>query len=92
MTTTSSACALMPSSAITAQIASRRAGSPCPEPYWSAAAPAPATRSCTTWATASIGSAVRLGIPPASETTSGRLATANSARIWDADMPRVRAA
>ena len=33
-----------------------------------------------------------LGIPPASETTSGRLATANSARISEAVMPWVRAA
>ena len=32
------------------------------------------------------------GIPPASETTSGRLATANSARISDAVIPAVRAA
>jgi hypothetical protein len=32
------------------------------------------------------------GIPPASDTTSGRLATANSARISDAVMPLVRAA
>ena len=31
-------------------------------------------------------------MPPASETTSGRLATANSARISDAVMPAVRAA
>ena len=32
------------------------------------------------------------GMPPASETTSGRAATANSARISDATMPRARAA
>ncbi len=31
-------------------------------------------------------------MPPASETTSGRLATANSARISDAVIPAVRAA
>ena len=31
-------------------------------------------------------------MPPASETTSGRLATANSARISDAVMPAARAA
>jgi hypothetical protein len=31
-------------------------------------------------------------MPPASETTSGRLATANSARISEAVMPAVRAA
>ncbi len=33
-----------------------------------------------------------LGIPPARETTSGRLATEKSARISDAVMPAVRAA
>ena len=43
-------------------------------------------------ATASSGSPVMFGIPPASETTSGRLATANSARISEAVMPWVRAA
>ena len=32
------------------------------------------------------------GMPPASETTSGRLATANNARISDAVIPFVRAA
>ncbi len=33
-----------------------------------------------------------LGIPPASDTTSGRLATANKARISDAFIAWVRAA
>ena len=33
-----------------------------------------------------------LGIPPASETTSGRLATANKARMADAVMPCARSA
>jgi hypothetical protein len=33
-----------------------------------------------------------LGIPPASDTTSGLLATGNSARISDAVIPAVRAA
>jgi hypothetical protein len=37
--------------------------------------------------TTSNGRSVMLGIPPASETTSGRLATAKSARIADAVMP-----
>ena len=32
------------------------------------------------------------GMPPASETTSGRLATANRARMAEAVMPWVRAA
>ncbi len=40
--------------------------------------------------TASSGRADRFGIPPARLTTSGRLATANSARISEAVMPCVR--
>ena len=40
----------------------------------------------------SSGSARRLGMPPASETTSGRDATANSARISDAVMFWARSA
>ncbi len=42
--------------------------------------------------TTSRGSPEMLGIPPASDTTSGRDATANRARISDAVMPAVRAA
>src|SRR5712691_3526258 len=42
--------------------------------------------------TSSEGNAWTLGMPPASETTSGREATANSARTSDADIPAVRAA
>ena len=38
----------------------------------------------------SSGSDCRYGMPPASDTTSGRLATANSARIAEARMPAVR--
>ena len=82
----------MPSSAITSQICSRSSGSPCAEPYCSATWPSRATRSATSAASASIGSAARLGMPPASDTTSGLLATANSARISDAVIPAVRAA
>ncbi len=92
MTTTSSGLAEMPSSAITSQICSRRTGSPWPEPYCSAVAPRVAMRSLSSLPTASSGSAVVNGMPPASETTSGRDATANSARISDAVMPAVRAA
>ena len=92
VTTTSSGSARMPSRAITSQICSRSAGTPWAEPYCSATWPSRATRSATSPASASSGSAARLGIPPASETTSGRLATANSARISDAVMPAVRAA
>jgi len=40
----------------------------------------------------SIGRAERYGIPPARETTSGREATANSARISEAFIPDVRSA
>ena len=43
-------------------------------------------------ANASSGSADTKGMPPASETTSGREATENSARTCDAVRPRVRAA
>jgi hypothetical protein len=46
----------------------------------------------TSLASESSGRAAILGIPPASETTSGRLATANRARISEAVMPSVRAA
>jgi hypothetical protein len=52
--------------------------------------PCTATTSCTVSATASSGSPDSDGIPPASETTSGLLATENRARISDAVIPRVR--
>src|SRR4051794_32024241 len=42
--------------------------------------------------TASRGRAVTAGMPPARETTSGRLTTENSARISDVFIPCVRAA
>ena len=51
-----------------------------------------ATRSCRVAPTTSSGRSAMFGIPPAKETTSGRLATENSARIADAVMPWVRAA
>ena len=92
VTTTSFGSARIPSSAITSQICSRSAGTPCAEPYCSATWPSRATSSATSPAIVSSGSAARLGMPPASETTSGRLATANSARISDAVMPAARAA
>ena len=92
MTTISSGCALMPSSDITSQMPSRSPGSPWPVPYCRATAP----RSATSWPasspTASSGSAEMYGMPPASDTTSGRAATANRARISEATMPRARAA
>ena len=92
VTTTSSGCASMPSSRITSQICSRRCGSPWPEPYCIAVAPRVATRSAIASPTTSRGSPEMFGIPPASETTSGRLATENSARISEAVIPWVRAA
>ncbi len=82
----------MPSSRITSQMASRMAGSPCPEPYCMACRPPLTTSSFMVAPTASSGRSVMFGIPPASETTSGRLATANSARMAEAVIPWVRAA
>jgi hypothetical protein len=81
-----------PSSAITSQICSRSSGGPAPSRTAGATCPSRATRSATSVACASIGSAAMLGILPASNTTSGLLATANSARISDAVIPAVRAA
>src|SRR5882757_7191029 len=92
VTTTSSACARMPSAAITSVICSRSRGTPWAEPYCSATWPSWAISVATSAARESSGSAARLGMPPASETTSGRLATANSARIFEAVMPSVRRA
>ena len=92
VTTMSSGCASMPSSRITSVICSRSFGSPWPEPYCSATGPLVAIRSAMALPTTSRGRPLMLGIPPASETTSGRLATANSARISEAVMPWVRAA
>ncbi len=82
----------MPSSRITSQICSRRVGSPWPDPYCIAVAPWRVTRSLMAEATTSRGRPEMLGIPPASETTSGRLATEKSARISDAVISLVRAA
>ncbi len=82
----------MPSRAITSQIRSRSRGSPWPEPYCRVCAPMPVTSSPIIEPTASRGSAVTAGMPPASETTSGRLTTENRARISELFMPRVRAA
>ena len=54
-------------------------------PWW-------AIRSEIAEPTTSSGRPEMLGMPPASETTSGREATANSARISEAVIPAVRAA
>ena len=82
----------MPSSRMTSVICSRSRGSPWPEPYCSATGPWVAIRSPMALPTTSRGSPEMLGMPPASDTTSGRDATANRARISDAVMPAVRAA
>ena len=92
MTTTSSAEAVIPCSAMTSQMSSRSPGSPWPDPYCSAAAPRSRIRVAVRSATRSNGRALMYGIPPARETTSGREATANRARISDALIPRTRAA
>ena len=47
---------------------------------------------CRVEPTTSRGRSAMFGMPPASETTSGRLATAKSARMAEAVMPCVRAA
>ena len=82
----------MPSSAITWQICSRSSRMPWPDPYCSATRPSSATSAAASAASDSSGSDCRYGMPPASETTSGRLATANSARMAEARMPAVRCA
>src|SRR5450756_2784655 len=82
----------MPSIRMTSRICSRRVSSPWPEPYCSAVVPRLSISSRADSARASMGSPARYGIPPARETTSGRLATANRARISDARMPWVRSA
>ena len=98
VTTTSSgakppvAARLPASKAMTSPICSRSTGTPWAEPYCRALCPSAATRPATSTASESSGRAARFGMPPASETTSGRLATANSARISEAVMPAVRAA
>ena len=92
MITTSSGLAVIASSAITSMIFSRMNSSPCPEPYcmawtplvwisWSKDAPRSAS-----------GRSAMLGMPPASDTTSGRLATAKRARTADTVMEPVRSA
>ena len=82
----------MPSSFITSQMASRIIGSPWPEPYCIARRPSVSTSCSRVAPTTSSGRSAMLGIPPASETTSGRLATANRARMAEAVIPCVRAA
>ena len=91
VTTTSSGSARIPSSAITSQICSRSSGRALRRAVLQRdLAVAGDELGDHRRPSASSGSAARLGMPPASETTSGRLATANSARISDAVMPAVR--
>src|SRR3954468_2603306 len=91
-TTSLGEASVMPSSAMTSQIRSRSRGSPWPELYCRVWAPMPETSSPIMEPTASSGSAVTGGMPPARETTSGRLTTENSARISEVFIPCVRAA
>ena len=93
VTTTSSGWVWMPTVGRTSDVMSSRShSSPWPEPYCSARVPRSTSIRATASATASSGSAATYGIPPASETTSGRDATAKSARTSDAVIVRVRAA
>ena len=82
----------MPESAITSQIRSRRSIVPWPMPYCRLTAPCSDASRPSISPTASSGSAAMYGEPPASDTTSGRLATANSARISEVVIPRTRRA
>ncbi len=82
----------MPSRAMISRMSSRSSGVPWPPPYWSATGP----RSRMTFSMAvtmsSWGRAETNGMPPASETTSGRLATAKRARTSEALSPEVLSA
>ncbi len=82
----------MPESAITSQIRSRSSRVPWPMPYWRVVTPWSVPSRPSISPTASRGRAAMYGAPPASETTSGLLATAKSARISEAVMPRTRRA
>src|SRR5436190_10877247 len=77
---------------MTSQIRSRRPSSPWAVQYCSAVAPWPVTSWPTMSPTASSGRADTYGDPPASDTISGRAATANRARISEATMPTARSA
>jgi hypothetical protein len=65
---------------------------PWPEPYCSAAAASSSSSLSNAVAISSRGIARTYGMPPASDTTSGREATANRARTSLAASPAVRAA
>jgi hypothetical protein len=65
---------------------------PWPMPYCRLVVPSSDASRPIISPTASSGSAAMYGDPPARETTSGRLATANSARISDVVIPRTRRA
>ena len=84
--------ALMPSRAMTLVICSRNCGMPCPFPYCSARPPSSRIIREVASARRSSGRSLRLGIPPASDTTSGREATANNDRVSEARRPWARAA
>ena len=92
VTTTSSGWARISSSAMTSQMRSRSPASPWAVQYCSAVAPCPAISWPIMSPTSSSGSAATYGEPPASDTISGRAATANSALISEATMPTARSA
>src|SRR5690625_629735 len=77
---------------MTSTICSRISTSPCPLPYCSASGPRSRSSRAVMSARKSIGSPEMFGMPPARETTSGRLATANSARISEERIPWARSA
>ena len=87
----SSGSATLLSSAITSQICSRIRGSPCPEPYCITCMPWSRIMRAMWSLISPRGRSLIFGIPPASETISGRLATANSARTADTLRPWARA-
>ena len=92
VTTISSGWARICSSAMTSQIRSRSPASPCAVQYCSAVAPWVAISWPTMSPTTSSGSADTYGEPPASDTISGRAATANRALISEATMSTARSA
>ena len=83
---------MTPSNAMMLQICSRMRGSPCPEPYCMTCVPLVVIMAAMWAAMSPSGKSLMLGMPPAKDTISGRLATANSARTAETFIPCVRAA
>ena len=80
----------MPSSAMTSMMRSRSSGSPWPEPYCMTCMPLVAIICSNEPAISGSGRSLMFGMPPANDTISGRLATANRARTAETRMPLVR--